>query len=316
MKSKCRLCYFESSNTIKVDEMMYGSNISFDYLICDKCGSLSLVDIPQNLSSYYPKDYYSFVNSKNSRFRRWISNKKTRSNLGDFSLLGYLVSLITGRNSNLKAIRMCQPDKNTSRILDIGCGGGLLLDKLNDQGFKCLMGIDPYLEKDIDWKDYKIRKMTIEDLVKEQVTFDIIILSHVFEHLEDPNDSLISISKLLSKDGKLVLRMPISSSLAFRKFKNYWFQIDAPRHILIPSLVGLLEMCGRKGFELQKLFFDSDANQFVVSENYKKGIPLNTQKANGLATKFSPKRMYYKLLALYANYKDIGDQATFILRKQ
>lgn len=316
MKSKCRLCAYESSNTLKVEEMMYGSNASYDYLVCDKCGSLSLVDIPKNIASYYPKDYYSFVNSKNSGFRSWISNKKSSTNLGNLSIVGSLVSFITGVNSNLKAIKICQAEKTTSRILDIGSGGGLLLDKLNEQGYKYLMGIDPYLDKDIEEKDYKIKKMTIEDLVEEQLIFDIIILSHVFEHLEDPNNSLSNIYKLLAKDGKLILRVPISSSLAFRKFKKYWFQIDAPRHILIPSFSGLLKMCGCKGFELQEYFFDSNADQFLVSENYKRGLSMSAQKSNGLALKYNPKRVYYQLLAKYANYKDCGDQATFVFRKQ
>ena len=295
---------------------MYGSDKSFDYLICDNCGSLSLVEIPQNLASYYPKDYYSFMGSENGNFKKWISNKKSANNLGKTSVVGFLVSLVIGKNSNLKAIKICDPNKDTSRILDVGSGGGLFLDKLHEQGFKRIMGIDPFLEKDIVSKDYEIRKMTIEELVDDKRTFDIIILSHVFEHLEEPINSLKDIYKLLDKDGMLILRTPISTSLAFEKFQNDWFQIDAPRHILIPSFSGLVDICKQNGFVLEEHFFDSDANQFLVSENYRKGLTLKSQKSNDFALKYNPKRIYYNLLAKYANYKDNGDQATFVFKKQ
>lgn len=316
MKRKCRLCAFESSNTIQVREMMYGSDKSFDYLICDNCGSLSLIEIPQNLASYYPEDYYSFMGSENGNFKKWISNKKSANNLGKTSVIGFLVSLVIGKNSNLKAIKICNPNKDTSKILDVGSGGGLFLDKLNEQGFKRIMGIDPFLEGDVVSKDYEIRKMTIKDLVDDKRTFNIIILSHVFEHLEEPINSLKDIYKLLDKDGMLILRTPISSSLAFEKFQNDWFQIDAPRHILIPSFSGLVDTCKQNGFVLEEHFFDSDANQFVVSENYRKGLTLKSQKSNDFSLKYNPKRIYYTLLAKYANYKNNGDQATFVFKKQ
>ena len=296
--------------------MMFGSNTSFEYLICDKCRSLSLINIPDDLASYYPKDYYSFVGTQSSNIKKWISNKKSATNLGQFSVIGALTSVLKGKNSNLAAIKICKPNRKSSKILDVGSGGGLLLDKLNEQGFRNIMGIDPYLEADVKGKEYEIKKMTMEELADRNRTFDIIILSHVFEHLEQPGQGLDSIHKLLDHQGHLILRVPISTSLAFSKFKNNWFQIDAPRHILIPSFSGLVDMCSSKGFELREYFFDSEANQFLVSEQYEKGISMRTQKETGFAKVYNPRRLYYSFLSIYANHKDLGDQATFIFKKK
>jgi 2-polyprenyl-3-methyl-5-hydroxy-6-metoxy-1,4-benzoquinol methylase len=310
MKNKCRLCSTESSNTIEVQEMMFGMKESFEYIICDECNSMSLVTIPNNLADYYPENYYSFVKTERGNFKKWISNKKSASNLGDFNLVGFLATLITGKNSNLKAIRMCGANKNTSRVLDIGSGGGFLLDKLRDQGFKNILGIEPYLEKDIQEKGYKIKKETIEGLVESGSKFDIIILSHVFEHFEEPIKSVENMYKLLDTRGALILRTPICPNLTFRKYERHWFQIDAPRNILIPSFSGLKELFLQEGYDLQNYFFDSEGQQFSISQNYKKGIAMFSQKPVPYL-----QRIYNWLLAKFANLNNIGDQATFIFRK-
>ena len=316
MKRECKLCFNESDDIIEVEEMMFGFKTCFEYLYCDSCQSLSLINIPNNMVDYYPRNYYSFVKRSANKFKNWISKSKSANTLGDFSIIGCSVRFLTGRNSNLKAIKICKPDKNTSRILDIGCGDGFLLDKLNEQGFKKLFGIDPYLEKEIQKNDYKIRKESVEGLVNEKCKFDIIILSHVFEHFEEPHSSLKNIYKLLESNGALILRSPISSGYAFKKYKKNWYQIDAPRHILIPSFSGLKQMCEKLGFRLQNYFFDSDAKQFLISANYKRGIPMISQNTNILKTRFYPKGLYFTIFSRILNLKDKGDQATFIFQKK
>jgi 2-polyprenyl-3-methyl-5-hydroxy-6-metoxy-1,4-benzoquinol methylase len=315
MKRECKLCFNISDDIIHVEEMMFGLKTTFEYLHCDSCQSLSLINIPNNMVDYYPRNYYSFVKRSANKFKNWISKSKSANTLGGFSIIGYSVGFLTGRDSNLKGIKICKPDKNTSRILDIGCGDGFLLDKLNQQGFKNLFGIDPYLENEIQKKDYKIRKESIEGLVSEQCKFDIIILSHVFEHFEEPLESLKNIYKLLDRSGFLILRTPISSGYAFYKYKKDWYQIDAPRHILIPSFLGLKELCKEVGYELHNYFFDSDAKQFLISANYKRGIPMISQKPNILKTRFYPKGLYYTVFSRILNLKNKGDQATFIFQK-
>lgn len=310
MKIKCRLCQKESDNTIEVQEMMFGMNKTFEYNICDSCKSMSLVTIPENLAEYYPDNYYSFIKTEKSKLKNWVSNKKSAHNLGNLNLVGFLATLVNGTNSNLKAIRKCNPNKNTSKIIDIGCGDGFLLDKLNEQGFKNILGIDPYLEKDIQKEDYIIRKETIEGLIASGYKFDIIILSHVFEHFEEPIKSIKNMFKLTEVGGSLILRTPICPNFTFKNYDKHWFQIDAPRHILIPSFEGLKETFTENGFYLQDYFFDSEGQQFSISQNYKKGIPMISQKKASF-----PEKILNGLLAKYSNFNKMGDQATFIFKK-
>jgi SAM-dependent methyltransferase len=49
-----------------------------------------------------------------------------------------------------------------SRILDVGCGNGFLLYDLMQAGFTALRGVDPYIEKSIEYENnLAVRKETI-----------------------------------------------------------------------------------------------------------------------------------------------------------
>ncbi len=58
---KCRIC--ENSKgleTCQVREMMFGLKESFTYFKCPTCGCLQIAEIPDDMSGYYPPEYYSY----------------------------------------------------------------------------------------------------------------------------------------------------------------------------------------------------------------------------------------------------------------
>src|SRR4051812_19942848 len=57
--SVCGNAYGNSVHTTR--EMMFGTRERFDYLECADCGSLELLNVPNDLSPYYPPNYYSFA---------------------------------------------------------------------------------------------------------------------------------------------------------------------------------------------------------------------------------------------------------------
>ena len=46
--------------TYVVREMMYGFKDEFDYFECGNCGCLQIEQIPDDLSKYYPENYWQF----------------------------------------------------------------------------------------------------------------------------------------------------------------------------------------------------------------------------------------------------------------
>src|SRR5690349_17021613 len=57
----CRVCGNAAGNrTFTAREMQFGFRDEFQYDECARCECLQIAAIPENLSKYYPKDYYSF----------------------------------------------------------------------------------------------------------------------------------------------------------------------------------------------------------------------------------------------------------------
>ena len=115
-----------------------------------------------------------------------------------------------------------------TRILDVGCGPGKLLYNLSISNLKHLLGVDPYIQKDILYdKKLKILKGYIFEIEGQ---WDLIMFHHSFEHMPNPEETIKYASKLLSKQGVCLIRIPIVSSFAWNYYRENWIQLDAPRH--------------------------------------------------------------------------------------
>src|SRR5208282_1222216 len=137
--TECAICGDAGFCTHEAREMMLGLRTPFTYRECLGCGCLQLVDVPSDMSPFYPNGgYYSF--SKDFRvatgWRRAL--RKVCLSLGGRRLIirrSYpLVDLIL-RLTNAKC---------SSRILDVGCGSGALVRRLRELGFTQAAGIDPF----------------------------------------------------------------------------------------------------------------------------------------------------------------------------
>ena len=75
----CRICGNSASNTeYKAKEMMFGLRDEFKYFQCGECECLQVVSIPEDMSRFYPEEYYSFGSYSGKKFqglkgviRRW-----------------------------------------------------------------------------------------------------------------------------------------------------------------------------------------------------------------------------------------------------
>ena len=73
----------------------------------------------------------------------------------------------------------------------------------------------------------------------EPGAYELVVLSHVFEHLVDPVAALSHLGECLSARGRIVLIYPNLTSLAAHSFGPDWIHWDPPRHLFLPSGGGL-----------------------------------------------------------------------------
>jgi len=278
-KTHCKICNEINENQLYlVREMQLGLRNRFKYFQCSQCKCLQIFEIPTNLNDYYPNNYYSFNKYplfKKNIISKYVSKKRAEYNLFKNNLFGKILAFIHP-NEILKTIGEAGINKN-SRVLDVGCGRGHILYAMLIGGMDNLYGIDPYLEENISYSN----KLLIENISIEDVkgNFDLIMLNHVFEHIVDQKKMLLEIKSRLSKDGICLIRIPTVSGFAWELYKENWVQIDAPRHIFIHSIESIRSLTKECGFKIEKIKYDSEAFQFIGSEQYLKDIPLNDKRS-------------------------------------
>lgn len=96
-------------------------------------------------------------------------------------------------------------------IADVGCGEGILLEKLKKQfRGKKLSGID-FDEENIEIckkHGLNVHFGSVYDLPLEDKSVDCVIFSEVIEHLDQPEKAVSEIKRILNKDGLLILLFP------------------------------------------------------------------------------------------------------------
>ena len=121
---------------------------------------------------------------------------------------------------------------NEVKILDIGCGGGLLSEPMSRLGAN-VVGIDAS-DKNIKVAKLHAKKnnlnikyiCTSPENLKNQSKFDVILNMEIIEHVEDVNFFLKSCSRLLKKDGIMFV------ATLNKTLKSYLFAIIGAEYIL------------------------------------------------------------------------------------
>lgn len=125
-------------------------------------------------------------------------------------------AFVYGRYSNVIKIieNIFKEGLHNNKILDLGCGDGVLSHLLNSKG-AIVSGID-YSEIAIEFAKEKTKGSTIDfthgsayDLPYDDNSFDIVVSSDVIEHLQNTSIYLSEIKRVVRPKGLVVISTPI-----------------------------------------------------------------------------------------------------------
>ncbi len=286
MAASCYICANASDNrSFIARERMYGSGEEFVYFECGRCRSLQIHPTPADLGRYYPPNYYSFgappLHGTARGLRQFLRSHRAEYILHRRDIIGYLVAMVGPDyfDYSWDWFRYAGVTPK-SAILDVGCGQGALLRALQAQGFYNLTGADPFVQSGIRQPGFRIEKCEIQELAGR---YDFIMFHDSLEHMVDPRKTLRAAASLCRPGACVMVTIPLADSVQWREYGDLWMPLDAPRHLLIPSLDGMVMLAGQAGFEVSRIKHDGGAFSFYGSELYRKGLPY--YQADGSLTK-------------------------------
>jgi SAM-dependent methyltransferase len=316
----CKICDNTQGNkTHTAREMLFGLREKFEYLECGDCGCLQIVEIPKDLSKYYPDNYHPFHDIKilkDSYLKSRLKIQLAKYCLhGKRYVLGWLLSNMFDYGF-LSKIRNLGIGLKTN-ILDIGSGGGRILIYLRKHGFENLTGVDPFIKDNIFYSNgVKIFK---KDFYEIDEQYEFIMLNHSFEHMPDPLSVLKKLYQIILPGKYVLIRIPVADCYPWKKYNVNWVALDAPRHLFIHTKRSMRILAQMSGFQLARIFYDSNEKQFWGSEQYLRDIPLIDDRSyfknpnNSIFTKRQIKEFKDKTIELNKNNE--GDAACFYLYK-
>lgn len=165
---------------------------------------------------------------------------------------------------NMMAYSLVRP--GTTKVLDIGCGTGLLGKKLKEEkGVESVIGIEkvPEIAREAKLNIDRVYTTDIEttrldNLVKH---FDCIIMSHILHHLRDPWTVIKIYKNYLKDDGYIIASIPNVGHISIIQglLQGKWEY----------STSGLLDVCHMKFFtleEMTKMFMSSGLKITAIRE--------------------------------------------------
>jgi SAM-dependent methyltransferase len=124
-------------------------------------------------------------------------------------------------------------------ILDFGCGGGYILQSLNIPNS---FGVEP---NDSAREECTLKGLQVEASIDnfEKKYFDLIYSNHVFEHLDSPLETAITLRSFLKDNGLLLVAVPNECNVKY-------VPNNIDQHIYTWSEINLGNLLLKAGFQI------------------------------------------------------------------
>jgi SAM-dependent methyltransferase len=231
---QCPVCDAEDYNLEYSQTFQNIVGIPFDrfeqrVVICKDCG---MIYVNPYLTDMDLEKYYAFMSSyeySKETFEYAIPHKNR-----SLQQSNYILSQLAKRGS----------------VLDVGCSIGYTLNLFKKDGFQKVLGIDPSPKcSQIAEEDFGIKVKTgfFDKKMVEGQKFDLVILSHVAEHLKHPETFLKDVKEVMTDGGALFVEIP--SIDLFDERDLFQFSFEHINYFNLNSLTNLMHQAGFKLFD-------------------------------------------------------------------
>ncbi len=150
-------------------------------------------------------------------------------------------------------------DLTPGRILDVGCGPGFLLSAIGSEWQRHGVEVSRLAaERATEWG--AIHLGTLRGAGFPAAFFDVVVIYHVIEHMEDPVGEIVEIGRVLKPGGTLLLGTPDFDSGCARRFKENYRLLHDPTHISLFTNESMHRFLRDHGFVIDRVeypFFDT-----------------------------------------------------------
>jgi 2-polyprenyl-3-methyl-5-hydroxy-6-metoxy-1,4-benzoquinol methylase len=185
-----------------------------------------------------------------------------------------LFIFLNPRPRQVDIIGFLQDRKPSGRLLDIGAGTGLFLERMESRGY------DVYgVEISENAKDHfstslkpKIYDRNLEECGFKESSFDIITMFQSLEHVHNFDGLLKEARRILKPDGIMYLTVPNADFCEYRIFGPYAYTLEVPRHLYFFTKQSLRNLLLKNGFIVDRFRRNIMSEFFLAPASVYHGI--------------------------------------------
>ncbi|MFZ5970007.1 MAG: class I SAM-dependent methyltransferase [Bacteroidota bacterium] len=230
--ASCPICHHTEFIPWLTTQDHFFSKEQFHLVACAHCQFV--ITNPRPSESTIGKYYQS---------EEYISHSDSRKTIQDktYQLARYYATR--------KKIKLIESYHQSGSILDIGCGTGELLQRMNPSKWT-RVGIEPSNQARGKIATNITVYPSFQDLPNK---FQVISLWHVLEHLHQLEAAMTFIEKHLANAGTLFIAVPNRESADAQHYGTHWAAYDTPRHLWHFTKENMQALLHHFGFQIQAI---------------------------------------------------------------
>lgn len=180
-------------------------------------------------------------------------------------------------------------------VFQVGCSDGFTLSQFRDAGASVIDGVDPGLSASKVARElYGVETSigTFEDFAPDR-TYQLIISTHVLEHLYDPMESMLKCSSMQGEGGWILVEVPLLERVD--RLPPGYFTFEHINYFSESTLLRLISSAGYVPYKVEKDFHSFDYPFITVMARKEQGgecdIRSDSARASALLEEYFRKDM-------------------------